>query len=175
MISFQDLPKFTRSANRSYDIGWDRLEFHLAQYIEWSLDLDPDFQRAHVWTRSQQVRYIEFIVMGGGSGKDILTNCPGWDRGGTQNFVLVDGKQRIEAVRAFLRNDFPVFGEHFFRDIKSIRFTTCSFKWHVNDLETRAEVLQWYLDVNGGGVVHTDEELNRVRGLLDAEKGGGDR
>jgi hypothetical protein len=41
----------------------------------------------------------------------------------------------------------------------------------VNDLKTREEVLQWYLDLNSGGVVHTEEELNRVREMLEKEKG----
>jgi hypothetical protein len=29
--------------------------------------------------------------------------------------------------------------------------------------------LQWYLDLNDGGVVHTKEELDKVRGLLTLE------
>jgi hypothetical protein len=37
------------------------------------------------------------------------------------------------------------------------------FKMHVNQLE-------WYLQLNNGGVVHTEEEINRVRQLLDDEK-----
>ena len=40
------------------------------------------------------------------------------------------------------------------------------FRWHVNDLSTYSEVLQWYLDLNSGGTVHTEEELNRVQQLL---------
>ncbi len=44
------------------------------------------------------------------------------------------------------------------------------FVFCVNDLQTRAEVLQWYLDLNEGGVVHTSEELNRVRAMLAKEQ-----
>lgn len=42
-------------------------------------------------------------------------------------------------------------------------------QWSVNELRTRAEVLRWYLQLNSGGVVHTEEELARVRALLEAE------
>lgn len=41
----------------------------------------------------------------------------------------------------------------------------------MNDLDTQAEVLQWYLDINSGGVVHTEAELDKVRWLLEVEKG----
>jgi hypothetical protein len=33
------------------------------------------------------------------------------------------------------------------------------FVFAVNDLPTRAAVLQWYLDLNTGGVVHTSHEI----------------
>ena len=45
-----------------------------------------------------------------------------------------------------------------------------NFTWHINDLEDRKAVLQWYLDLNEGGVIHTAEELNKVKKLLDEEK-----
>jgi len=44
-------------------------------------------------------------------------------------------------------------------------------KINVNDLQTRAEVLQWYIDFNSGGVVHTAEEIARVKALLEKESG----
>ena len=88
------------------------------------------------------------------------------------DFVLVDGKQRIESVRMFMRDELPVFGGHVASDFDYLDTLTCHFKWHVNELATRAEVLKWYLDLNSGGVVHTDDELDRVRGLLEAEKSG---
>jgi hypothetical protein len=40
-------------------------------------------------------------------------------------------------------------------------------KFNINDLKTKAEVLQWYLDFNTGGTVHSDEEITRVRKMLE--------
>lgn len=37
----------------------------------------------------------------------------------------------------------------------------------VFNIASRADLLQFYLDLNSGGVVHTPEELSRVGGLLD--------
>ena len=44
------------------------------------------------------------------------------------------------------------------------------FVFHVNYLKTRREVLEWYLQLNGGGTPHSQKELDRVRGLLEKEK-----
>ena len=40
------------------------------------------------------------------------------------------------------------------------------FEFIVNNLQTRREVLQWYLDLNTGGTVHTSEEIKKVKNLL---------
>jgi hypothetical protein len=93
---------------------------------------------------------------------------------------LVDGKQRITAVIKFLKNQmriFPWLDEnnqgYLFSDFKdSLRINLPSFRFHINDLPTYAEVLQWYLDLNEGGTPHTDEELIKVRRLLEKEKDG---
>jgi len=37
----------------------------------------------------------------------------------------------------------------------------------VNNLKTRKEVLQWYIEFNSGGTVHTDAEIQRVKKLLE--------
>jgi hypothetical protein len=170
-MKFGDVPQFTRSASWQVDISWRDLERWIESQLEQGLDLDPDFQRGHVWTPQQQTRYVEFIMRGGQSGKDILTNHPNWQTGDPFQgpYVLVDGKQRLAAVLGFLRNQVPAF-EHYFRDYdgSSMRHKL-GFKWHVNDLKTRAEVLQWYLDTNFGGTPHTEEELRRIQQLLATE------
>lgn len=37
---------------------------------------------------------------------------------------------------------------------------------NVNDLKTEKEVLQWYVDVNSGGTPHTNEEIERVKKMI---------
>lgn len=168
-LRFRDIPQFTRMASYAVDISWD----YLLQYLDHDeLNLDPDFQRGHVWTPEKQVSYVEFCLRGGVSANNVYLNCPKWNMGGRENYVLVDGKQRITAVLAFLNNEVPVFGGHCFRDFEGkLPITGPSFHWCVNDLDTRAEVLQWYLELNTGGVVHTTEEIQRVQALLAKEQG----
>ena len=38
---------------------------------------------------------------------------------------------------------------------------------HVNNLKTKKEVLQWYIDMNAGGTPHTTKEIERVKKLID--------
>jgi hypothetical protein len=168
---FRDIPMFTRTAGYQVDITWKYLKKHIENEVEENqLDMDPDFQRGHVWVPEQQARYVEFMLRGGKSSRDIQTNCPGWQQGRVGNYVLVDGKQRLKAVVDFLDNKVSIFGGHYYKDFEDdLSIMGPSFRWHVNDLETRAEVLQWYLDLNTGGVVHTSEEIEKVRRLLAAE------
>jgi hypothetical protein len=165
---FRDIPKFI-SSNYTITLEWDMIERWLSESMPES-ELNPDFQRGHVWTRDKQIKYVEYILRGGKSSKDIYFNHPGWNNNYEGKCVLIDGKQRLEAARAFLRDEFPVFGSLYSEYTDKLRISEAWFNVHINCLPTRAEELQWYLDLNSGGVVHTDDELSRVRELLEKEK-----
>lgn len=75
------------------------------------MQLNPDFQRGHVWIENQQIKYIEYILRGGKTARVI----------------------------------------------------------YLNNLKTRKEVLQWYLEFNSYGTIHTEEEINKVKKLLEME------
>jgi hypothetical protein len=173
MPRFDAIPKFTPNASWHCDIGWAYLEEWLQMQVEQGFTMDPDFQRGHVWTERQQIRYVEYILRGGTGARDIMCNHPGWQSASAAPYELVDGKQRLTAVLAFLRGQIRVFGHCFseYEDRQHLRFYA-GLKWHVNELKTRREVLQWYLDLNAGGVVHTTKEIERVRELLAKEGEG---
>lgn len=165
--SFKDIPKFMHNGDYRVSQSWKYLENFLAENPE--ADLDPDFQRGHVWTPKKQVEYVEFILRGGKSSKDIYFNHPGWMTGYQGQMVLVDGKQRMEAVRAFMRNEIKAFSSFYSEFTDNLGFNT-EFIVNINSLQTKEEVLQWYLDLNSGGVVHTDDELDKVRKMLKKEQ-----
>lgn len=170
-MKYSDIPQFTRTAAYKVNVGWGYLETMLYHYgKEDNLDLNPDFQRAHVWTKAKQQAYVEFCLRGGKSSREIFFNSKGWMVGFEGPMVLVDGKQRLEAVRRFLRDDLKVFGHKRSEFEGPLDMVRHDFIFYINDLETRAEVLQWYLDLNTGGVVHTNEEIEKVKRLLEKEK-----
>jgi hypothetical protein len=175
-MNYKDIPSFTPDGNYRVDVPWDYLKESMLRYQETAsdgtgaLDLNPDFQRGHVWDRDKQIAFIEFMLRGGKSARTIYLNHPNWMKDFKGDFVLVDGKQRLTAAIGFMDNQIPVFGGHFFKDIEGRLSSSVSFSICINNLQTRAEVLQWYLDLNTGGVVHTTDEIEKVKNFLKDEK-----
>jgi len=170
-MKFSDIPKFPR-AHYQIDVEWRRLDWHLAlDHDSLPLNLEPDYQRGHVWSDAQRIAYVEYQLMGGEAGKNIITNCPNWEYGDKMGpYELVDGLQRITAARMFMHNQIKAFG-HYYKDFEDpLRLHEANFKWQVMTLPTRADVLKLYLLINSGGVVHSPEEIERVRKLLEKEK-----
>jgi len=175
-MRFRDIPQLTPDSGYRANIPWRSVEDWLAGYQFdvstgfASLNLDPDFQRGHVWTRAQQIAYVEFGLRGGKWSNMLRFNCTGWNRRMEGPFEIVDGKQRLEAVRAFLRDDIPAFGLKRSEFEDQLRGFEPDFLVLINNLDTRAEVLQWYLEINSGGIAHSPEEIARVQQLLEVEQ-----
>lgn len=171
MPRFRDIKTFPQCPYRC-DVSWNMIEFHIEHDLESGfLDLNPDFQRAHVWTPEQQISYVEYILRGGASGKELYFNCPDYSKGSTEGpYVIVDGKQRLEAVRRFMRGEILAFGHLRTEYSDSPDMLVARFSWNIAGLRTRAEVLEWYLNFNSGGTIHTKAELEKVRQLLDFER-----
>lgn len=170
-MKIKNMPKYTSWGNYSVNVWLHHIKDTLDRFIkEDGLDMDVDFQRAHVWTREQQIAYVEHILKGGRSGREILFNHPGWQRSYKGTMVLVDGKQRLTALLDFLDGKLPVFG-CYFRDLEDkASMSNHTLIFTINNLSTRAEVLQWYLELNTGGTPHTKEEIDKVKRLLENEK-----
>ena len=90
--------------------------------------------------------------------------------GAYNNYVCVDGLQRITAISHFVHNELKVFGSYFreFTDSPSIIENT--IRVHINDLKSYEEVLTWYIEMNSGGTPHSEREIERVKTLLSTTK-----
>lgn len=132
--------------------------------------MDPEYQRGHVWTESQQVAYLEYRARGGEAGSVIMTNLPGWMSDFRGPYEMVDGKQRVEAARRFMRDEIRIFGHLHSEFDDSNAFWSIFFDWRVFNLEKREDILKLYLDINAGGTPHATEEIERVRELLKKER-----
>jgi len=143
------------------------------RYIkEYGLNLDPDFQRGHVWNMKQRVAYVEFILQGGKT-NPIYFNHTAWMKSMDGEMVIVDGKQRLTSLLMFLNDEFTVFKN---LDKEGVGYYASEFDYIpdnieivINDLPTRKQVLQWYLQMNKGNVAHTEDELSLVEKLLEKE------
>jgi hypothetical protein len=174
-MNFKDINPLIGFGDYQIDMPLSSLERTINQYCTDSgLDLDPDFQRGHVWTVQQQQAFVEFVLRGGKT-PPLLFNDPQWrvSRSARINtgFVLVDGKQRINAFLKYLRDELPIFRGYLRSQIEDVwKLEGRQYlKIYINDLPTRADVLKWYLELNSGGTPHAQEELLRVRELLNKE------
>lgn len=69
-----------------------------------------------------------------------------------------------------MRGEIPAFGKLRTEYTDDPDMLTARFSWNIAGLKTRAEVLEWYLNFNAGGTVHTVAELEKVRALLAVEQ-----
>ena len=168
---YKDIPQFTRDGAWQSDFPLDYLIQHINDEIQDNgLQLNPYFQRGHVWTEEQQIAWLEFFLRGGRTSRVLYFNNPSWHRsvpeGAYNDYVCVDGLQRLTAIQRFVNNEIKVFGSYYNEFTDKPRFSQ-TIKVNVNDLKTEKEVLQWYVDMNAGGTPHSKEEIARVQKIID--------
>jgi len=171
--TFKDIPQFPFSSYK-VNIGWDYLEKWIESHQRdgITLDMNPFYQRGYVWTDKQKIAYIEYQLRGGFSGKDIFWNCPTWMNFKENNVVsLVDGKQRLSAVLDFLHNKIKVFNLKFSEFEDNLHTVRHDFIFHINNLQTEKEVVEWYLGLNTGGSIHTEKDLKPALDYLKNNPG----
>lgn len=166
------------------DVQWDDIEWQIERYSKCydGFDENPDFQRGYVWTEEQQVKYIESFIRGvvGDTGRTITLNCPDFQRdqdndSDLKGFVVVDGLQRLTAVRRFMKREFTVFNDTVEGGMnkdsfKGTRFNIRSnkgFRFNIMNFQKKKEVLDFYLLFNDGGTIHSKEEIERVKKMRD--------
>lgn len=170
-MKFSEIPAFTRCRSGSGEcVPLHRLKSYIERSkIEFGLNLEPDFQRGHIWTEAQQIAFVEFQLRGGRTGKDLYFNDSDYssNHGSYHEYVCVDGLQRLTALLAFVDGKIPAFGLYYseFED----KPYNVDIYWHTNDLKTKKEVLTWYIEMNSGGTPHTESELDRIRAMLEKE------
>lgn len=163
----KDIPLFPQACYE-VDVFWHSLERHLRSEIGYGLELEPDFQRGHVWSEEQQIRYVEYVLRGGETSRTIIFNSPEFPKP-SKDYVLIDGLQRMTAARKFMRSELPAFGT-LYKDWEGHLRHYVRFQWRIITLPTRAAVLEHYLALNTAGTPHGEGEIRRVRKMLAEAK-----
>ncbi len=171
LVSYKDIPKFTSLGSYEVNMPFKYVPKWIEENKQYGLKMDPLFQRGHVWTEAQQIAYIEFVIRGGKSGRCVYFNCPSWrvrvKPGDYDEFVCIDGLQRLTAITRFVNNEIPVFGDVYYKNFDFIPIEV-DISINVNDLKTEKEVLQAYVDLNEGGTPHTSKEIQKVKNMIIA-------
>ena len=166
-MTFKEIPHFTRPGNWQVEMDLETLVDRIAVLEQEGFQLNPDFQRGHVWTQEQQTAFVEYLLRGGTSGRTLYFNHPGWMGSFEGEFVCVDGLQRITAIQRFINNEIKAFGQYYSEFSGHVDRLHHCMQVNVNNLQTKREVLQWYVEMNSGGTPHSQAEIDRVRAMME--------
>lgn len=131
----------------------------------------PPWQRAEVWSRQQKQRFVEGIFLGLGCGY-YVTNGFDWLDNGTPAPMagwLLDGQQRISALRDFFADELTIFGDVRFATLtgaEARRFKRESFPcFELSYTDNESALKELYDRLNFGGTPHGADQraLHHVR------------
>jgi len=137
----------------------------------------PPYQRGAVWTRAQSIRFVESAWQGVDLGRYVVNAPNNSDYLTELDDLLLDGQQRLTALRAYVDGAFEVFGAVFadVPDPHRARFLRILFPMVTTHLDKREDAEALYRLLNFGGVPHQAERtLPALRAALDAAVHAGD-
>ena len=158
------------------------LKYVKSALVDWEdrykvVELNPDFQRGHIWSEHQQTKFIEGMLKNtvSESSLTIHFNNPyyrGYEPKNTDlpnGFQCIDGLQRLTAILKYLNGELYPFGYdvNFFNTQYEYSGSYLYIYIAMYSYEKKKDLLEHYLAINEGKTVHTDEELNRVKGMIN--------
>lgn len=160
---------FVTRTRYNVTVGIDSLRWHIERYTSnYELDFDPPFQRGYVWHDWQKKAYVEYLISGGVSGREIYFNAPHWMGDVPEvKMVIVDGKQRISALLDFIDGKFSIFEGAFFNDLRYEDKGQLTLNFNVNDITDYKDVVRWYISMNTGGSMHTEDDIAKAKEELN--------
>lgn len=123
----------------------------------------PAWQRPEVWTAAQKQNFVEGLFLGMNCGIYVV-NGMDWDENGRKprGGWLLDGQQRLSALRDFFQGDMVVFGDVTFAGLSEpqrLRFLRKPLGCHELDYIADESVLkQVYNRLNFGGTPHAEAD-----------------
>lgn len=134
----------------------------------------PPWQRPEVWTDAQKVRFIEGVFLGLGTGFYVV-HASDWDNQGNplpMSEWLIDGQQRMTAIRDFVLGEIAIFDGTRYSDISIIdlrrRFFHVPFPSIEVEFSGNESLLQELYDrLNYGGTAHTQNDQEHFRSFRE--------
>lgn len=133
----------------------------------------PPWQRAEVWSQKQKIAFIESIFLGFGTGYYVV-NGADFDKEALpmpMSGWLLDGQQRLTAIRDFVEDKFAVFDDVIYGKMDKIvarrRFLHQPFPcFELEFTQDEQALKELYRRLNFGGLPHTEADLK----ILETER-----
>lgn len=159
------------------DVQMSTITSDISMFLEYygrnNYDFNPVYQRDLVWTTEQKEAFIKAILVGNAEVRPTFITAPHSHRTSSQQFEVLDGKQRLSAIISFVRNEFSVDG-YYFSDLNSADlsrfyrtpfiYTTVKYYsdkgWDMMTIQQKVELL---LQINEYGQKVSDEHLEKIK------------
>ena len=154
-------------------VKWQPGVLSVADFLESSengrLEIQPDFQRKEVWSRSAKIMLIDSILWNVPMPKILVQTLI---KGRRRHMIVIDGQQRLTTILGFVRDKFaleaPYEGRYlsktFSRLPKKVRDQILSYRLDVNEIVNvdKSVIRDIYSRVNKYNVQLTKQELRRA-------------
>ena len=130
-------------------------DFEIPKYI-------PPYQRSNdKWTMEMKVKFIENVLRG------VKTNIIICSYGDNEDAIILDGQQRLTAIKEFLTNKFPILdGKYFYKDIKEeVKRLAVTIGFYALNAKDEEEAVKFYIDMNEN-ITHSKEDIIKAKKYL---------
>lgn len=138
----------------------------LSKAYYFGIDFNPDYQRDYVWELNDKIALIDSIFNNIDIGKFAFIKK---DYSESFFYEILDGKQRLRAILDFYEDRFQ-YQDKYFSDLtirEQDHFENYNITMaEVSDL-TEEQILKYFLMLNTGGKVMSEEHLNKIREKLN--------
>lgn len=151
------------------------VRYHVVSY-PWTWASNPFTSRAEkslqwhqglVWSESESADYVEYMLTHRCVDDRFYFNQADYYATGEAPLVLIDGKQRLNAISKFVNNELEVFGG-LFREFEEL--PNIGIEIIMTDIQTDYELIRWYSQLNYHRVGLDVIERMRIEGLLRETK-----
>jgi len=134
-------------------------DFNIQDYI-------PKFQRGNdKWSLDMKQKFILNILKGMRS-SIILCRIGGE----YSDAIILDGQQRLTAIKGFMTNQYPVIikdKEYYYKDIENLYHTkTASIAFYIINAKDLKEACRFYIDMNEN-ITHSKEDIEIAYKFLE--------
>lgn len=162
IVAAMTMGEVIRGLDQDERDGYDKMSGRKPGEMEWlGCFVLPSFQRPPVWTKEQNVRFLESVWLGYDIGRyTVVQNDTKWED------CLIDGQQRIRAILSYVNDEFPVKGENG-KDYLYSEITDVDRRFFNNMVFPRAVIREKYSEkelrdiynrLNYGGTPHTEDQ-----------------
>ena len=140
---------------------------------QYDVDLNPVYQRDYVWSEEQKILFVGAAIENPNAVPAFWLNWVSKDFRRSHS-EIVDGKQRLSAIISWMGGKIPAVcpcGETvWYKDLDEVDLRNIdsgtSLDFNFVELNPK-EVMKFYIRLNSGGTVHSKDDIEKVRKMID--------